>query len=258
MTADLGPLQSPPGELVRFPPHPLPRPRTTEPHLLVVDPDADVVRLTAELAGRGLQVTCVGSTLDGLVELGRTDPVAVVVAPEATGVPATHFVALVRAHGSAVVVAALPSADSAEAGALMLAGAAAAVTRPYDGRTLWATLDAVPGGAAGARDAGGPPPGRGCVAFGPLEVDVRSYAVRVGGQRISDLPAKEFEMLRVLVARAPEVVSNDDLRLALWGELGGARSDNTIAVHATRLRQRVDGVAHIRRIRGRGYSLTLA
>jgi DNA-binding response OmpR family regulator len=255
MTADLGPLQSPPGELVRLPPHRLHHRRKTGADLLVVDPYADGAQLAAELVGWGLRVTCVGSTLDGLVELGRTDPAAVVVAPEAPGVPATEFVTLVRAHGTAVVIAALPSADAAAAGPLMLSGAAAAVTRPYCGRSLWDTLGNVPGGLGLT----GEPRER--VTFGPLEIDVRSYAVRVHGERLADLPAKEFELLRALADRAPDVVSNDDLRVALWGGpggAGGARSDNTIAVHAARLRQRLDGVAQVRRVRGRGYSLTLA
>lgn len=257
MTAELGPLHSSPDRVVRLP-RPSPRSRTSGLRLLVVDPhadpDVDAARLAAELhaesGGHSFRVTCVRSTLDGLVELGRAEPAVVVVAPDSSGVPATDFVAAVRTHSTALVVAALTSADAAEAGPLMLAGAAAAVIRPYTGHSLWRTVSSVPGGLAMP---GSAPE---LVGFGPLEVDARSYVVRVDGEPIADLPAKEFEMLRALATHAPAVVSNDDLRVALWGD-GGGRSDNTLAVHATRLRHRLAGVAHIRRIRGRGYSLTL-
>jgi hypothetical protein len=41
--------------------------------------------------------------------------------------------------------------------------------------------------------------------------------VRINGQRIDDLPLKEFEFLRALLCRAPEVMSNSELRLSLRG-----------------------------------------
>lgn len=258
MTADLGPLQSPPGPVVALPRRPRPVSTPDSRHVLVVDPHVDPQRIADELGACGLRVTCVRSTLDGLVAFGRTAPAAVVVAPDCPGLPASDFVSTVRAHSDAVVVAALSCAEALEAGPLMLAGAAAAVTRPYTARTLLATLERVPGGWASPSVVLPAPEASDVVAFGPLEVDPVAYAVRVHGERLADLPLKEFEMLRVLVARAPAVVSNDDLRVALWGEADGRRSDNTLAVHAARLRHRLAGVAALRRVRGRGYSLTLA
>ena len=95
------------------------------------------------------------------------------------------------------------------------------------------------------------------MSFGPIELDARAFTVRVRRRADPDLPLKEFELLRVLMCRAPEIMSNDELRVLLWGPDGTQILDNTLAVHVARLRNRLQGIARIRRIRRRGYSLTL-
>lgn len=222
--------------------------RWTEPagaHLLVVDPDVDD-GLASDLSARGIHVTAVDSTIDALVEFGRTNPSVIVIAPHPLGIPATDFLATIQQYASPFVVAALDSADQPEAGRLLCAGAKAAVIRPYTGAMVWDVL----------QRADRPLHAQARVAFGPIELDARAYTVRVREERLPDLPRKEFELLRVLMHRAPDVLDNDELRRALWGE--ELPTDNTIAVHVGRLRHRLEGVATIRRVRGRGYSLTLA
>jgi DNA-binding response OmpR family regulator len=215
--------------------------------LLVVDPHDDSTGLTDAMAGRGVHVTWVGSTVDGLIEFGRLDPHAVVVAPEAVGLPVPEFVTAIRQHGSPYVVAALEQTDAADVGALMLAGASAVVARPYSAAHLWELLSHSPRSLAEhAR-----------VVVGRIELDASSYRVLIDGERIADLPLKEFELLRALMLRAPGVVTDAELREALWGTTKGSPSGNTIAMHVTRLRGRLGDAASVRRIRGRGYSLTI-
>ncbi|CUR54614.1 putative Response regulator receiver protein [metagenome] len=216
-------------------------------NLLVVDPRIEPTQLCADMSARGVHVTWVSSTLEGLIEFGRTNPTAVIIAPEATGISATDFVTAIRQHGSPFVIASLESAEATEAGPLMLAGAAAGMTRPYTAMTVWELLK----NSSHALD------GQARVSYGPIELDSLAYTVRVHGERIGDLPLKEFELLRTLMYRAPEVLTNADLRSSLWGSDDGGPADNAIAVHVARLRTRLEGVAKIRRIRGRGYSLTL-
>jgi DNA-binding response OmpR family regulator len=217
--------------------------------LLVVDPSDDGGALAEAMAGRGVHVTWVGSTLDGLVEFGRTDPHAVVVTPGAPGIPAEEFVGVIRQHGSPYVIAATCDGEEAGAGAvgpLMLAGASAVAARPYAPQHLWDLLTHAPRSLAEhAR-----------LEFGPITLDATAYSVRVEGERIADLPLKEFELLRALLLAAPGVVTDDELRDALWGTDGKRPGGNTIAMHVTRLRARLGGAADVRRIRGRGYSLT--
>lgn len=218
--------------------------------LLVVDPRDDETELARAMAARGVHVTWVPSTLDGLIEFGRVTPNAVIVAPEATGIPATEFVGKIRERGSTLVIASLAAADvedAERAGRMILAGAGAVVTRPYSFDALWDVLQRYNHILDDhAR-----------VTFGPIELDARAYTVRVHGERIPDLPLKEFELLRTLMYRAPEVLTDEELRASLWGSERGGPTDNTIAVHAARLRHRLHEVARVRRVRGRGYSLTL-
>ncbi|MFC5727401.1 MULTISPECIES: winged helix-turn-helix transcriptional regulator [Nocardioides] len=217
--------------------------------LLVVDPMGDDGALSEAMAGRGVHVTWVTSTIDGLVEFGRTDPHAVLLAPDAPGIAPAEFVGAIRRHGSPYVIAGAvdPSgAESREVGALILAGASAVVLRPYAAPHLWELLSHAPRSLAEhAR-----------LEVGPIVLDATAYSVRVHGERIADLPLKEFELLRALMLRAPGVVSDDELRDALWGTASSRPGGNTIAMHVTRLRSRLHGAAVVRRIRGRGYSLT--
>ena len=130
----------------------------------------------------------------------------------------------------------------------MLAGVSAVVERPYAAATLWDLLQ----GSSQALD------DHARVSFGPIELDAGAYTVRLHGERIRpDLPLKEFEMLRALLYRAPGVLTNEELRASVWGSQGALPRNNTLAVFAGRLRHRLEGVATIRRVRGRGYSLTL-
>ncbi len=230
---------------------------TTGAQLLVVDPVVDEGALAEGMAGHGVHVTWVASTLDGLVEFGRTDPHAVVVAPEAPGIPAVEFVGLIRRHGSPYVIAGTEDlselADPTVArrgsgvGSLMLAGASAVALRPYAAQSLWELMSHGPRSVSEhAR-----------LEVGPIELDASAFTVRVNGQRIADLPLKEFELLRELMLHSPGIVTDDELGEALWGASGRRPGGNTIAMHVTRLRARLGPVAVVRRIRGRGYSLTV-
>ena len=215
--------------------------------LLVVDPGTDVAGLTDGMAGRGVHVTWVSSTVDGLVEFGRLDPHAVVVSPRHPGCP--RRTSSPRSDGTARRTSsrALEHDNAAEIGGLMLAGASAVVARPYSAEHLWELLSHSPKSLEDhAR-----------LVVGPIELDASAYRVLIDGERIADLPLKEFELLRALMLRAPGVVTDNELRAALWGSEGARPSGNTIAMHVTRLRHRLGDAADVRRIRGRGYSLTV-
>ena len=215
-------------------------------HLLVVDPGCASQSLSDAMAARGVHVTWARSTVDALIEFGRLDPLAVVVAPDAPGLPAEDFVAAVVRNGSPYVLAALEHARAADVAGVMLAGASAVVTRPYSPAQLWELLSRSPRALdEHAR-----------VRAGEIELDASAYTVSVRGLRIADLPLKEFELLRTLMLRAPGVVTDDELRAALWGP-AQRPTGNTIAMHVTRLRSRLGDAADIRRVRGRGYSLTV-
>ena len=216
-------------------------------HLLAVDPQVDE-RFRLEMASRGVHVTAVDSTLDGLIEFGRLAPSAVLVAPSTPGISPSQFIETIRAHTSPVIIALREPGDDRTAGELLLAGAIATLSRPCSASDVWAVLQR----SATALE------NHGQVSLGPIELDAAAYTVRLHGERLPDLPLKEFELLMVLMLRAPDVLSNDELRDALWGTSSGRPTSNTISAHVGRLRGRLNGVADVRRVHGRGYALTPA
>ncbi len=215
-------------------------------HLLVVDPAVEGDDLVSFMASRGVHVTMAVSTVDALVEFGRTHAAAVVVAPDAAGLTPAEFVQAIRRFGTPYVIAVVDPARGAN-GIEPIPDDCGVVERPYDAASVWDLL----------QSSGHAMEDHAMVAFGPIELDARAFTVRVRGERIQDLPLKEFELLRALMHQAPEIMSNDELRVSLWGPEGTQILDNTLAVHVARLRNRLQGIARIRRIRGRGYSLTL-
>ena len=92
-------------------------------------------------------------------------------------------------------------------------------------------------------------------SFGNVTVDFKGYEVRKDGQPI-DLTAKEFALLRLLIARQGEVVRRDAILNEVWGD----DSDvflRTVDTHIVHLRQKLEQEPvrpkHIVNVRGVGY-----
>ena len=95
------------------------------------------------------------------------------------------------------------------------------------------------------------------LAFGPVTVDLRAYsAVRDGLPQ--DLPAKGFEILRVLARTPGEVVHRDKLIDAVWGQ-DEYINERTLTNLAVRIRQVIEPDAgkprHLKTVHGVGYRL---
>jgi DNA-binding response OmpR family regulator len=231
---------------------PAARPSAVGHSLLVVDAEA-CPRLCERLGSVGLRVTCVTRGTDGLVELGRLDPDAVLVSPVLADVPAAEVVATMRRFGSRPILLGVGAEDVAAAGPVFVAGATAAVSRPYDPQEVLERLTAeLPHFSA-----------REPLVFGPLLLDPAAHTVRLDGVELERVPLKEFELLRLLMLHADQVVSPAEIRGALWPDPGAgstgraAPSANAIAVHVNRLRGRLHPPVVLRTVRGLGYRLTV-
>lgn len=220
--------------------------RSVGAQILVVDPLRDN-ELSPRLRDQGVSLTWCESAVDALIEFGRIDPDAVIVAPTPDGLGAVELVTALRQHEARLLLVALDAEAADAAGQLFLAGAAAAVNRPYDATEIMARLVA----HTDDLDA------RARITFGAIELDPRAYEVRLAGCPVGGLPLKEFELLRVLMVHGNHVVPTDVIREALWGNIEDAPSSNAVAVHAARLRNRLEGIARVTRVRGRGYRLSL-
>jgi DNA-binding response OmpR family regulator len=193
-----------------------------------------------------VNVTWQANAVDALIAFGRLDPDAVIVSTTLEGVGAPVFVRAIKRHNSRLVMVGLDPEAAGSAGPLFLAGATTAVSRPYDleevmQRLVTHTYDL---------------DDRVRITFGDVELDPRAYEVRIAGSPLRGLPLKEFELLRVLILNGNNVVTTDAVREALWGNADDAPSSNAIAVHAARLRTRLEGHARVTRVRGLGYRLS--
>lgn len=123
------------------------------------------------------------------------------------------------------------------------------VTKPFEAPELLARIDALirrwhdPRWAALAE-----------FQFGAVQVDfVAGHASRNGVAL--NLPVKELQLLRHLIARRGSVVSREELLRGVWG--AGAMITRTVDVHIATLRNKVEEEPHSPRyiltIRGKGY-----
>ena len=119
-------------------------------------------------------------------------------------------------------------------------------------------LDDSPGSSLGRRHIGVEriPPG---VELGDLVIDVGTRRVTRSGAPI-DLTKFEFELLHLLVANAPTVLSRDQLYQRVWG-YDQENASNSLEVFISQLRRKLEadgGDRLIHTVRGIGYTARTA
>ena len=122
------------------------------------------------------------------------------------------------------------------------------VTKPFSPKDLVARV------AALLRRAGRPGAMAEVLRYGSLAIDVDQHRVQYGGRDVR-LTAKEFLLLRYLLAHRGRVLSRDRLLTDVWGYqyTGGTR---TVDVHIRRLREKIPFLAGaITTIKQFGYRL---
>jgi DNA-binding response OmpR family regulator len=93
------------------------------------------------------------------------------------------------------------------------------------------------------------------VRFEDVTVDFRSYEARRGGALV-DMAPKEYQLLRLLVARAGEVVTRAELLNEVWG-YDSYPNTRTVDNHVASLRAKLEpdksGPRHVQTVHGVGY-----
>jgi DNA-binding response OmpR family regulator len=129
------------------------------------------------------------------------------------------------------------------------------MTKPFSVREILARIQAIVRRTNSAKT--GPLPDD--IRFGDVAVDFRGFVARKADQ-ILEMSRKEFGVLRVLAARAGEVVSREELLDEVWG-YDRFPTTRTVDNHVALLRSKVEDdpaqPRHLITVRGVGYKLLL-
>jgi two-component system, OmpR family, response regulator CpxR len=229
------------------------------PEILVIDDDAELCELLAELLGQeGYAVESVGDGRAGLTR-AQSQAFAVVVLdimlPSLSG-----FEVLTRLRQGGVE-------QNAEVPVIMLTakgedvdrivglemGADDYLPKPFNPRELVARVRAIHRRVSGRRK---PEPATPSLAVDDIELLPSARVARVQGKEL-DLTTAEYDLLDVLVQRAGTVVPRDELaRLVLGRRLSAY--DRAIDMHISNLRKKLGEGPHgerIKTVRNAGYIL---
>lgn len=129
------------------------------------------------------------------------------------------------------------------------------VTKPFSVPELLARVRAILRRVQ--RSKKGPLPNE--LRFGKVLIDFKSFEARRAG-KVLNMSRKEFGILRLLAARAGEVVTRDELLDEVWGyeQYPTTRTvDNHIALLRSKLEENPSKPRHLLTVHGVGYKLVL-
>ncbi len=208
--------------------------------------------LTDNLEYEGYRVTAVDSAEQALVEFDRHAISLVLVDVMLPGMNGFELCQRLRSRGSHVPIIVLTARTNERDRVRGLdLGADDYVSKPFSVEELMARAR-----AQVRRDDWHLPTGSE-FTFGDVTVNVPQRLVRRRGRRIP-LSAREFELLRYLLAHRNEIVSREQLLRDVWGysQLSVTRTvDNYIAKLRTQLEPRPHEPRYIVTVHGSGYQL---
>jgi DNA-binding response OmpR family regulator len=227
------------------------------PEILVIDDDAELCELLAELLGQeGYAVQSVGDGRAGLLE-AQAKPFAVVVLdimlPSLSGFEVLTRIRQGNAAQNADVPVIMLTAKGEDVDRIvgLELGADDYLPKPFNPRELVARVRAIHRRAAGKQQ-----PASASVRVDDLELWPSARVVRLAGREL-ELTTAEYDLLDALVQRAGTVVAREELaRLVLGRRLSAY--DRAIDMHVSNLRKKLgDGPSgeRIKTVRNTGYIL---
>ncbi|WP_434040947.1 MULTISPECIES: response regulator transcription factor [Sorangium] len=232
------------------------------PQILVIDDDAELCELLAELLGQeGYSVESAREAISGLAraqEKAFTLVVLDVMLPGLNG-----FEVLTRLRQSSRVPVLMLTARGEDVDRIvgLEMGADDYLPKPFNPRELVARVRALHRRAAHAGAPGaaalGPAEAQQVLTVDDLDVAPAARRVRVRGEEIK-LTTAEYDLLEVLVRQAGTVVSREELARRVLGRRLAAY-DRGIDMHVSNLRRKLGpgpgGVERIKTVRNAGYIL---
>ena len=223
--------------------------------IIIADDEKDIVELVAyNLEREGFTVL---RASDGgrAWEMARKEkPDLIILDLMMPELPGTEVCRLIRSHPETAAIPIIMLTAKSEPLDRILGleiGADDYLTKPFHVRELVARVRAVLRRSERRPDDEQP----GSFDFGELHVDFPSYRVTVGGRPVQ-LSAREFQLLRFLIAHPGRVYSREQLLDRVWGDEAFVEP-RTVDVHISRLRGAIEADKEnprfILTVRGIGY-----
>ncbi len=219
--------------------------------VLVIDDDPGLRELLAEyLGGRGFETATAADGPTGLEAARAGSHDLVVLDIMLPGLDGLGVLRELRTTSQVPVIMLTARGDDVDRIVGLELGADDYLAKPFNPRELVARIQAV-------LRRGGVPDTAQPLRAGPLLVDPDRRSVRLDGDPI-ELTTTEFELLRVLVARAGRVVPRERLMELARGE-DYASFDRSVDVHVSHIRRKLGDDPRsprlIKTVRGVGYTV---
>ena len=229
--------------------------------ILVIDDDIELCELLTDyLSGEGFSVETVNNGKQGAEQALANEYVLVVLdvmLPELNGF---DILRKIRESSKVPVIMLTARGDDIDRIVGLELGADDYLPKPFNPRELIARIRAIQRRVETTELSSSSTPKGAELKVGDLVLCPSNRTVKRGSENI-DLTSVEFNLLEVLLSRAGEVISRDDLVEKVLGRRLSAY-DRSIDVHVSALRKKLghfDGnMERIRTIRGVGYLYSLA
>lgn len=222
----------------------------TSGRILIVEDDADVVRVTsAYLEREGFQIDVARDGLSGLEQALGAPPDLIVLDWMLPGIDGLDFMRRLRNERRTPVIMLTARKEEADRILGLELGADDYLGKPFSPRELVARVKAV------LRRSGQEEP-QNVLERGPLHMDAHYRRARLGDTYL-DLTKLEFDLLYALARSPGRVFARGELLDRVWGE-DFSGIDRVVDVHVSNLRQKLEaaspGSALVATLRGLGYA----
>ncbi len=219
--------------------------------ILIVDDEEQIRRLLrGTLTAAGYRVREAGDGQSGLDEVAAKPPAAVILDLGLPDAPGLEVLQRLREWSEVPVMILSVRAQEQDKIALLDAGANDYLTKPFGGGELLARLRVLLRRPPG-------PVETGVVQFGTVTVDMSRRVVTKDGRDVL-LTAREYALLRLLVAHRNRVITHRQILRELWGPKSEEQT-HYVRVYMSRLREKLEDQPHQPRFlvteTGSGYRL---
>jgi two-component system, OmpR family, response regulator CpxR len=225
--------------------------------ILIIDDDAELGELLAEyLAGDRLLLDFAYDGTSGLTRALSGNYALVILDVMLPGMNGFEVLRQLRGHSQTPVLMLTARGDDVDRIVGLEIGADDYLPKPFNPRELVARVNAILRRSQSAHEPSSPLE---TISAGDVELDPRARVVRRGSELI-DLTTAEFDLLRVLLQSAGQVVPREQLFQDVLGRefsVFDRSIDNHISSLRRKLGPRINGVERIKSVRNIGYQYAI-